>query len=139
MLREGLEVSAISISRIARLRRDAGAVERARHCREAAMTSSGSERPSMEQGSWSLYIVQCRDGELYVGIAQDVRKRIQEHNTGTRCRYTRYRRPVLLLHEEKIGDYASAREREREVKKYSRKKKLALAGKTSRPNDMYVT
>ena len=76
--------------------------------------------------TWWLYIARCREGELYVGIAQDVQERISHHNRGLACRYTKYRRPVRLLYEEECGDYASARKRERQVKKYSRAKKLAL-------------
>jgi len=79
----------------------------------------------MEQ-PWFLYILECRTKELYVGIAQDVEKRLDLHNKGRACRYTKFRCPVTLVHEEICGDYAEARKREKEVKKYSRSKKLAL-------------
>ena len=75
---------------------------------------------------WCLYIIRCRGGELYVGIARDVEKRVIRHNRGLACRYTKYRRPVGLIYKEKCGDYKDARKREIEVKKFSRKKKLAL-------------
>ena len=77
--------------------------------------------------SWFLYIIECRTGELYVGIAQDVGKRIEEHNKGRACRYTKYRKPVRLVHFEPCGDYVTARRREREVKRFSKAQKLALA------------
>ncbi|MFA7255093.1 MAG: GIY-YIG nuclease family protein [Candidatus Omnitrophota bacterium] len=79
----------------------------------------------MEQ-RWSLYILECRTKDLYVGIAQDVQKRLELHNKGRACRYTKFRGPVTLVHEEYCGGYAEARRREREVKKFSRIKKLAL-------------
>ncbi len=75
---------------------------------------------------WFLYIIECHTSELYVGIAQDVNKRVEEHNKGHACRYTKYRKPVQLLHSEFCGDYTTARRREREVKKFSKAKKLAL-------------
>ena len=75
---------------------------------------------------WFLYIAQCRTSELYVGIAKDVQKRVERHNKGRACRYTKFRTPVKLIYSEYCGEYASAREREREVKKFSRAKKLAL-------------
>ena len=75
---------------------------------------------------WWLYIIRCCGGELYVGIAQDVEARVIRHNRGLACRYTKYRLPVSLIYKEKCGDYKDARKRESEVKKFSRKKKLAL-------------
>ena len=75
---------------------------------------------------WFLYIVECRTKDLYVGIAQDVNKRLNLHNKGQACRYTKFRRPVVLVYEERCGDYAKARKREKEVKAFSREKKLAL-------------
>ncbi len=75
---------------------------------------------------WFVYIIECRTGVLYVGIARDIGKRVEEHNKGRACRYTRFRRPVRLMYTERCGDYASARRRESQVKKYSRKKKTAL-------------
>jgi len=29
--------------------------------------------------TWSVYIVRCRDGSLYTGVATDVRRRLAEH------------------------------------------------------------
>ncbi|HZO72598.1 MAG TPA: GIY-YIG nuclease family protein [Ktedonobacteraceae bacterium] len=44
-----------------------------------------------------VYIVQCRDGSLYTGYAQDVPQRIAAHNAGIGAKYTRGRGPVVLL------------------------------------------
>jgi putative endonuclease len=75
---------------------------------------------------WFLYIIECRTKELYVGIAEDVQKRLEQHNKRRACRYTKFRAPVRLVYSEYCGNYASARKREREVKKFSRAKKLSL-------------
>jgi len=85
-----------------------------------------SDEGPFKMRSWSLYIVECRTKELYVGIAKDVKRRVDLHNKGQACRYTKFRRPVILIHEELCGNYAEARRREKEVKKFSRAKKLAL-------------
>ena len=77
------------------------------------------------------YIIECRDGELYVGIAVDVLKRVAEHNGGTACRYTQFRRPVRLVYSERCETYARARKKEVEVKRFSRVKKLALVQEKS--------
>lgn len=81
---------------------------------------------------WFLYIVECRTKDLYVGIAEDVTKRIEQHNQGRACRYTKFRRPVVLMYQEFCGTYNDARKREKQVKKFSRSKKLALKDLSSR-------
>jgi len=79
--------------------------------------------------AWFLCIIECRTGDLYVGIAKDVDERLKEHNVGRACRYTKFRRPVRLLYTEPCKDYSQARVREKQVKKFGRKKKLLLVGK----------
>jgi len=76
--------------------------------------------------SWYVYVAECFDKTLYVGIAIDVLKRIEEHNNTDKCRYTRYRKPLRLIYKELCSNYSEARQRELEIKKFSRKKKLAL-------------
>ncbi|MDD5441673.1 MAG: GIY-YIG nuclease family protein [Candidatus Omnitrophica bacterium] len=76
--------------------------------------------------NWYLYIARCRDGTLYVGITKDVLRRIKEHNTTNKCRYTRFRKPITLIYSEKCESHSQALKREAEVKKWSRAKKLAL-------------
>lgn len=43
-----------------------------------------------------VYLLECRDGTLYVGSTQDVVKRVDQHSKGVGARYTRGRRPVTL-------------------------------------------
>ncbi len=76
---------------------------------------------------WFVYIAECKDKTLYVGIAKDVEKRIHEHNNWNKCRYTRFRKPLRLIYKEVCDDYTCGRKREKEVKKFSRDKKLKLA------------
>ncbi len=52
--------------------------------------------------SWFVYILQCANGALYTGIAVDVKKRLQVHNSGKGSRYVRAHRPARLF-----GVYAS--------------------------------
>lgn len=48
--------------------------------------------------SWFVYLVRCKDDTLYCGIAQDVHRRVREHNTSKKgAKYTRGRRPVKLV------------------------------------------
>ncbi len=75
---------------------------------------------------WYLYIIECKGGELYVGISNDVVERIRKHNKGKACRYTKYRHPVRLLYSEFCGDVSAARRRENEGKRFPREKKLEI-------------
>lgn len=78
--------------------------------------------------AWSVYLVRCADGSLYTGITTDVERRVAQHN-GDRpggARYTRARRPVELAHREDGLDRSTAARREAELKRASRREKLAL-------------
>ena len=83
------------------------------------------------QEAWFLYIIECRDKKLYVGIAKDVEKRVALHNNGSACRFTRYRFPVHLLYKELHYAKSFARKREIELKGFNRKKKLEIISKGS--------
>ena len=74
-----------------------------------------------------VYILQCADDTLYTGITTELKRRIQEHNSSDKgAKYTRVRRPVKLVYEEKHKDRSSASKREYEIKKMSRKDKFEL-------------
>jgi putative endonuclease len=77
---------------------------------------------------WHLYVLECSDGTLYIGIAKDVEKRLACHESGRGARYTRTRRPVRLVYSEPAGDHASALRRERRVKRWSRPGKVEKLG-----------
>jgi putative endonuclease len=77
---------------------------------------------------WFVYIAECRNKTLYVGVAKDLNRRIEDHNAN-KCRYTMFRNPVKLVHKEMCQNYAMARKRESQIKRFSRQKKLALANK----------
>lgn len=78
--------------------------------------------------AWYVYMVRCRDGSLYTGVARDPSRRLDEHNghAAGGARYTRARRPVTLMYTEAAPDRASACRREAELKQWSRARKLAL-------------
>ena len=73
-----------------------------------------------------VYIVECRDGSLYVGSTHDLERRISEHNEGLGATYTRRRRPVVLrwsAHYERVEDaYAM----EKRIQGWGRAKRRAL-------------
>lgn len=73
-----------------------------------------------------VYIVECADGTLYTGWTTDVQRRVKDHNAGRGARYTRERLPVRLVYSEEVADRASAQRRELDIKRWRRKRKLAL-------------
>ncbi len=78
---------------------------------------------------WFVYIAECSDSTLYVGISNDVEKRIAKHNAGIGAKYTKGRLPVKLVYIEKCKDKSGASKRELQIKSWPRKKKLLLVGK----------
>jgi len=76
----------------------------------------------------TVYILKCSDGTLYTGSTVNVEKRLREHNGLLKngAKYTRGRRPVVLVYQEKCETLAEARAREAEIKRMSREEKLIL-------------
>ena len=78
--------------------------------------------------SYWVYMVLCDDGSYYVGITHDVEKRVWQHNEGTDTgSYTFMRRPVTLAHAMEFTEVDRAISWEKQIKRWSRKKKAALA------------
>jgi len=75
---------------------------------------------------WWVYIVQCSDGTLYTGISNNVEKRIAAHNTGKGAKYTKTRRPVILLKQFECKDRSEASKLEYKIKQMSRQQKAAI-------------
>jgi len=73
-----------------------------------------------------VYILRCSDGTFYVGHTESVDERIAAHNAGEGPAYTRHRRPVALAYSESFDTSSAAVRRERQLKKWARKKKEAL-------------
>ncbi len=76
---------------------------------------------------WKVYVLKCADDTLYTGVATDLSRRVEEHNSSSKgAKYTRVRRPVKLVYYENCADRVDATRREAAIKKLSRKEKLAL-------------
>lgn len=91
------------------------------------MAETGHPQPGPH---WQVYILRCADGTLYTGIARDIGRRLRQHNgeIAGGPRYTRGRRPVALVWFETLADRAAALVREADIKRLSRREKLALTG-----------
>ena len=66
---------------------------------------------------WHVYMLRCVDDTLYTGVATDLAARVATHNAGQGAKYTRGRRPVVLVYQETAVDRAAAQRREAEIKR----------------------
>lgn len=72
------------------------------------------------------YIVECADGTFYTGWTTDPERRTRQHNNGKGARYTRQHGPVKLVYVECMADRSQAMRRERDIKAYTRERKIRL-------------
>lgn len=75
---------------------------------------------------WFLYLMQCSNDRIYVGISPDPIRRFREH-CRRRSANTRMNQPIALLASIPVGCYAEALRVERKVKRLTRTEKLNLA------------
>ena len=77
-------------------------------------------------GSHFVYIVRCSDNSLYTGYTNNIEVRINKHNVGKGAKYTKIRRPVVLVYQEMYETKSEALRREYEIKTFTRQRKLKL-------------
>ena len=81
----------------------------------------------MQVGEYSVYLVRCRDGSLYTGIAKDVSRRIVAHEQGrSGAKYLRGKGPLELVFQRPIGDRGLAQRIEHRIKCLPRAEKEDL-------------
>ena len=80
-----------------------------------------------EKSDWFVYILECKDKTLYTGITNNLQKRVEQHNNSPEgAKYTRARRPVKCVYQEKQPNRSEATKREMAIKKLNRTEKLKL-------------
>ncbi|MFA6170198.1 MAG: GIY-YIG nuclease family protein [Candidatus Margulisiibacteriota bacterium] len=73
-----------------------------------------------------LYIVECQNKAFYTGITNNLKRRVLQHQSGEGGHYTSCNPAVKLRYFEEYNSRAEAAKRERQIKGWSRIKKLAL-------------
>ncbi len=78
--------------------------------------------------TYYVYILKCTDGLTYTGVTNNISRRFEEHQEGLNknC-FTFQRRPTELIFHQEFHDIEQAIYFEKKIKKWSAKKKLALA------------
>jgi len=79
----------------------------------------------MSRTYW-IYILASRSRNLYVGVTNDIQRRMIEHRHGLVPGFTSRYRIFRLVHWEPFGDIRAAIAREKELKGWRREKKIWL-------------
>ncbi len=77
--------------------------------------------------SYFVYILASRRyGTLYIGVTNDLRRRMEEHRLGKGSLFVRQYTVTRLVHVESFDDSYSAITREKQLKKWNRDWKIRL-------------
>ncbi len=103
-------------------------------CHEPAAASDADD-DALPARPWFVYLIECRDGSLYTGIAVDVSRRYRDHETGKGARYTRSHPPRRLAAVMACADRSSALRAELAVKRLrsAEKREFCLRNPPSAP------
>jgi len=72
------------------------------------------------------YILRCSDNTYYTGSTKNLEQRLWQHQNAQGANYTKVRLPVKLIYSEYYERVDEAFAREKQIQKWSRKKKEAL-------------
>jgi putative endonuclease len=78
-----------------------------------------------------VYILASLSGTLYVGLTDDLRRRVEDHKLGIVDSFTKKYNINRLMYSEIFREAETARSSECQIKKYRRQKKIALFAKTN--------
>jgi putative endonuclease len=73
-----------------------------------------------------MYILECADGSYYAGSTIDLERRLWQHQNGLGANHTARRLPVTLVYCEWFDRVSDAFYREKQVQRWTRRKKEAL-------------
>jgi putative endonuclease len=76
---------------------------------------------------WWLYLLACKDGRTYVGIAVDVEARFKSHSEGKGAKFTRANPPISVLGKQPFATRSDASKAEYMLKQLDRDARLAWA------------
>jgi len=71
-----------------------------------------------------VYVLKCKDGSLYTGYTNDLKKRLLMHSAGKASKYTRSRLSVRLIATWEFSTKSEAMSHEKQFKLLSRKMKI---------------
>ncbi len=94
----------------------------------------------MDKCYYVYILASRRNGTLYVGVTNNLSKRVFQHREGTGASFTRKYRVFLLVYYERYEQVVDAIAREKRLKRWRRAWKLALIeGMNPGWRDLYET
>lgn len=79
----------------------------------------------MESRKYYVYIMSSVSGVLYIGVTNDLERRVIQHKDGAIDGFTKKYRCRNLVYYEEFQYVDKALDREKQLKRWSRKKKIA--------------
>ena len=81
--------------------------------------------------TYYVYILASSSRALYIGVTNDIERRLYEHRTGIASAFTRRYSVHHLVHIETATNPGDAINRESQLKRWTRRKKVALIEATN--------
>ncbi len=103
--------------------------------KRSARRSSDEQCASESAPLWWLYLLKCRDGRTYAGIALDVDARFELHLAGKGARFTRSNPPLTILGAQSFATKSAALKAEIALKKLDRPQRLQWARQWPRASE----
>lgn len=83
------------------------------------------------------YMLRCADGSLYTGWTNDLKKRLEAHQSGKGGKYTRTHLPVELVYQETFPTKEEAMSREWKIKQLTKAEKEKLVREYRNAGEKY--
>ncbi|MBS1722927.1 MAG: GIY-YIG nuclease family protein [Armatimonadetes bacterium] len=77
------------------------------------------------------YILASKSGVLYTGVTSDLEGRVWQHKNGTYAGFSKKYRCTALIWYEEFADIRDAIDREKQIKRWRREKKIWLIEETN--------
>jgi len=95
-------------------------------CHPEPLVLRCGQEPPREGPMYFVYIMTNRSMTLYVGVTNNLVRRVREHKSGTGSGFTAKYKLDRLVYFERFEDIRNAIEREKRIKGWLRIKKIAL-------------
>lgn len=90
------------------------------------LNESAKVRTETNSGPWRVYVLRCRNNSLYIGITNNLEKRIEKHKLGIGSKFVRSWRPFELVKTIPCENAGEAKRLEYDLKRLSREKKIEV-------------
>lgn len=81
--------------------------------------------------TYYVYLMASRSRVLYTGVTHDLTRRVQQHKGGRPAGFTSWYNITRLVHFEEFNDIRKAIAREKQIKAWSRAKRVTLVETTN--------